>query len=971
LEFLKRVLKSQILLIAKEIYEFGPFSLDAVERVLWRNGSSVNLTPKVFDTLLCLVRNQGRVLTKDTLLQEIWPDTFVEEVNLAVNISVLRKALSDSGSGREYIETVPRRGYRFIADVKKICDTPVQEPNPSPAAEPGASSLLQLPDAEPQPGPESITAETRPARRTWIGVSLALSIMMIAGALLYIWRWHDRRHIQEATDTDRAVPASRVKARRSVAILGFQNLSGQAEATWLSTALSEMLSTELAADGSLRTIPGEDVARLKLELPLAGTDAFSKDTLTRIRKNLGTDYVVVGSYTVLGDRTANRIRLDLRLQDSATGETVASVAETGEEAKLFELVTRAGIHLREPLSSGDLSPAVAAMAQTALPENPRAARFYAEGLEKLRVWDTVAARNLFEQSIALDSQFPLAHSALSSTWSALGYDEKAAAEAKKAFDLSAKLSREDRLLVEGRYRETQHEWGNAIGIYRALYGLFPDNLDYGLRLVEAQNAAAHPQDALATIDTLRRLPPLLAKDPRIDLAEAQSAGNMSDSSHQLAAATTAAQKGTELGARLIVADARIEQGSALNDLGRASEAKKMIGEGKDIYESVGDLRGVANSLDKLAAILENEGAFLAARELYERFGQISRQIGDRKGEADSYNGLTNLFYDQGDYLGSVKVCEQALPIYKEIDDKSSTARELNNCGDSMSSLGDLHGAMAKYDDSRQIYEKIGDKAGLALEIHNIATVLGDQGRLTEAKANFEQALGIWQGLGHQRPVSFALFNLGETLREMGNIEQSKSRNQEALRLRITLADKISIAESKLALADLSLEEGNTAEALAASQSVVNVFHDEKAIDDEIAAYLLQARIFLAQKNFPDANRAVQSADQIAAKTQDIRTRLRVSIVSARVNAFAPSVSKDTAEKIKARLTNAIQEAQVHELLGVAYEAQLALGDTRAQLGEQPGAKKYFQELEKRANVSGFGLIAHQARVHAQSLTGIT
>lgn len=955
-----------MLLIDKEIYEFGPFQLDAVERVLRRNGSSISLTPKAFDTLLFLVRNQGRALTKDELLREIWPDTFVEEVNLAVNISTLRKALSDSSGERQYIETIPRRGYRFVAEVRKISLSP----------EEAASSALQVvepivtPPSSQQsleaglPDDETVIASPQDSLRSKIWIGIGMLILIAAVAFIY-FRIRHSNYVNSAATSP--APASNIKARRSVAVLGFQNLSERADATWLSTALSEMLNTELAADGALRTVSGEDVARLKAELPLTDAEAFSKDTLARIRKNLGTDYVVVGSYTVLPDKSANRIRLDLRLQDSAAGETIASIAETGDESKLFELVTRAGMHLREPLGAGELNSTNAALAQAALPKNPKAARLYAEGLAKLRVWDNVAARNLFLQSIALDTQFPLAHAALSSAWSALGYDTKAADEAKKAFDLAASLSREDRLLVEGRYRETQHEWDNAIGIYRALYGLFPDNLDYGLRLVDAQNAAAHPQDALATIDTLRKLPQLIAKDPRIDLAEAQSAGNMSDSNHQLIAATKAAQKGTELGARLILADARIQQGTALNDLGRAVEAKKMITEGKDIYESVGDLRGVANSLDKLAVILENEGDFLAAKQLYERFGQIGRQIGDRKSEANSYNGLSNLFYDQGDYLGSVKVCELALPIYKEIDEKSNTARELNNCGNSMSSLGDLHGALTKYDESRHIYDKIGDKAGVALEIHNIATVLGDQGHLTEAKANFEQALGIWQVLGHQRPVSFALFNLGDALREMGNIEQSKNRHQEALKLRTALADKISIAESQLALADISLEEGGAAEALTTAQSVLNVFHSEKVIDDETAAYLLQARALLAQKNFTAADRAIQSASQIAAKTQDIRTRLRVSIISASISALSPSMSKGLTERIKARLMSAINEARIHELVGIEFEAQLALAEVESQLGEHASAKKHFHDLEQRAKATGFGLIAHKAKTNADNL----
>jgi TolB-like protein/Flp pilus assembly protein TadD len=104
-------------LIQKEIYEFGPFSVDPVERVAFRDGVPLVLTPKVFDTLLFLVRNPRRVLTKDEMLKEVWPDTFVEEVNLAVNISTLRKALGEGPQEGRYIATVARRGYRFLPKV--------------------------------------------------------------------------------------------------------------------------------------------------------------------------------------------------------------------------------------------------------------------------------------------------------------------------------------------------------------------------------------------------------------------------------------------------------------------------------------------------------------------------------------------------------------------------------------------------------------------------------------------------------------------------------------------------------------------------------------------------------------------------------------------------------------------------------------------------------------------------------------
>jgi DNA-binding winged helix-turn-helix (wHTH) protein/pimeloyl-ACP methyl ester carboxylesterase len=104
---------------ARRFYAFGAFRLDAGERVLFDERGVVPLTPKAFDTLLALVENSGHVIGKEELMRKVWPDSFVEENNLAQNISALRKALGEEAGGQKYIETVPKRGYRFAADVRE------------------------------------------------------------------------------------------------------------------------------------------------------------------------------------------------------------------------------------------------------------------------------------------------------------------------------------------------------------------------------------------------------------------------------------------------------------------------------------------------------------------------------------------------------------------------------------------------------------------------------------------------------------------------------------------------------------------------------------------------------------------------------------------------------------------------------------------------------------------------------------
>src|SRR3954452_2999011 len=113
---------------AKVLYEFGPFRLDPSQELLVEGTQKVPLTPKAYQTLLVLLENRGRTLNKDELLQKVWPDAFVEEATLAQNIFTLRKQLRDDRETALYIETVPKRGYRFVAEVRQVktATTPVQ-----------------------------------------------------------------------------------------------------------------------------------------------------------------------------------------------------------------------------------------------------------------------------------------------------------------------------------------------------------------------------------------------------------------------------------------------------------------------------------------------------------------------------------------------------------------------------------------------------------------------------------------------------------------------------------------------------------------------------------------------------------------------------------------------------------------------------------------------------------------------------
>src|SRR5262245_56426922 len=170
------------------IYVFGPFRLDAAEHLLLRDGEAVPLTPKAFDLLLALVERHGHLLEKEELLKKVWPDTFVEEANLASNISQLRKALGDGENGHRYIETAPKRGYRFVASVKKVVDErnepTIQEQSGlqrvAAVGEQAATADEQIP-ARPAVKAESLASKIKRYQRSAL---IALAVLILLGAAL-------------------------------------------------------------------------------------------------------------------------------------------------------------------------------------------------------------------------------------------------------------------------------------------------------------------------------------------------------------------------------------------------------------------------------------------------------------------------------------------------------------------------------------------------------------------------------------------------------------------------------------------------------------------------------------------------------------------------------------------------------------------------------------------------------------------
>src|ERR1019366_7575511 len=246
-------------------YRFGPFELNTGEESLARNGTRVKVQDLPYRLLVLLLERPGEIVTREEVRQRLWPEnTFVGFDNsLGVAIRKVRDSLNDDAEAPRYVETVPRRGYRFVAPVTVL--GPVRSPDLS-----FSTGLVTEESSVSSPIGTMEAAPSHRRRKYWLAAALAV---LLVGAAIYAFRTRPPRLAGKVEALGTEAPP---RIRRSVAVLGFRNLPGHPEDDWLSPAFAEMLNTELAANGVLRMVPGEDVARVKRELPLPDEDSLAK-----------------------------------------------------------------------------------------------------------------------------------------------------------------------------------------------------------------------------------------------------------------------------------------------------------------------------------------------------------------------------------------------------------------------------------------------------------------------------------------------------------------------------------------------------------------------------------------------------------------------------------------------------------------------------------------------------------------------
>jgi DNA-binding winged helix-turn-helix (wHTH) protein/TolB-like protein/Flp pilus assembly protein TadD len=401
----------------KVLYEFGGFRLDPSQRLLVREGKPVSLTPKGFELLLVLIQNGGRLLTKDELMSRVWKDSFVEEANLTVNISAVRKALGDTQDGQEFIETVPKHGYRFVGTVKEV-----EDPVPAKAAKvvairpPLEESAAGAPPASSPPAVISGKKRSFPAIT---GIAVAVLLALIAAAGYWIYRQRsERSQTPEGTS-------------RRLAILPFQNLRHDPDSDFLGYSLADAVITELGYVQSLRVRPSYAIARYRSQ----NTD------ISKVAADLNVDTLLTGNFIRDGDD----LRITCQLLDASSQNIIWKGAFDLKYDKLLKVQDTVSQEIIGALEL-HLSPSEAARIRNDAPVNPVAYEYYLRGLDFYGRHNFPQAIVMLEKSRDVDPNYAL-------TWAYLG----ASYTSDAAFELGGRE----------QYRKAQAAYERALRIQPA------------------------------------------------------------------------------------------------------------------------------------------------------------------------------------------------------------------------------------------------------------------------------------------------------------------------------------------------------------------------------------------------------------------------------------------------------------------------------------------------------------------------
>ena len=784
----------------------------------------------------------------------------------------------------------------------------------------------------------------------------------------------------------------------SLAVMPFQNASGDSSWDWLGPSLSDMLSTDVGQSAHLRTISSDRVQQVFHDLRIAPNSTVDSSTLGRVAEFTNADTLVWGQYTKLGDQ----IRIDATVQDRKHNRTVQVKAEAANQQDLSAAVDRLAGMIRENLSlSSDLVKELQGQSFKPTSTSVDALRDYNEGLQLLRQGNNLEAQKKLEAATKEDPQFAIAYSRLGQAYSALGYESEAEQASRRAVELSDQLPMAEKYLIQASKARILKEDKKAIAVYEDLARNSPDDLDVQFALGSLYEEDGDLDTALAHFGNVLKSDPknldaLLALG-RVDCKRGDPQAGLDPLSGALNIAVQVDNKEQQATILQIT-------GIAYKLLGRSEEALRNYQQSMDINTRLGKKRGVAANLSEISQVQARMGkpdlalaslqqALSLLREIgakketgdtlidlgqryedqdkhdlalqnFKEALQIERDAGDERYQALCLNNIGNADFAKGEYADALTYFQQALDLRQKLNNPAEIAETLSNVGEAMAKTGQYDKAVEDHLRAMDLERKAGDKRGAASDSASLGVLFGYQGRLGAAVKSTAEAVQSFRELQDRSLwMAQALTAYANALVRAGQFAEAAPVLKEADDLARELKSDSTLAEVMNAEGDRAYYQGDSKAARSSYQRALETAQHAKNSEDVIAAQFNLAKVQLQEGDPGRALAAFRDLAQRASVTGLKYVSLESSIFAARALLRQKKYSDVDRE---ARRTLAQSEPQSlkllmaaeNDLLGNALRANAKSSEaaghfrdalqTLDEIKNDPGAEKSFDRADLKS-----------------------
>jgi tetratricopeptide (TPR) repeat protein/DNA-binding winged helix-turn-helix (wHTH) protein len=465
----------------KQTYRLADIEVDLLRGTLRRNGRESYLREQALQIFRYLIEHRAETVTKEDLIDNVWQGTAVTDDALVQCIVEIRKALGDDSRNPQFIKTIPKVGYRFIAPIEELdsnqlatFETEEEVTSVDVELEEGIN------EGETQRRGDAATRRLLPSvpvsRRVRAGFVLALALILVTAVALVLHfqksLWSPRRQLTETT-------LPQVPGKLPIAIMFFENRTGNSELDWLREGIADMLITDLSRSTKLVVLNRQQLRLMLEKVGYRQGEVIRLDQAFEVARRSRAEAIVLGSFAKVGEK----VRIDVRLHN-AQGQLLAAEGVNTERVEqiltdIDLLALKLAAHLgATPTDQQKKVPLVDVMTN-----NLEAYRYYSLALEKAAALHNKDAIALLKKAVAVDPQFAMAHARIGYAHAVTGnFADEAKPYLEKAFQLSHRLTDKDKLHIRAWYAIANLDYPGAIETYREIIARYPLEVEAYWRL---------------------------------------------------------------------------------------------------------------------------------------------------------------------------------------------------------------------------------------------------------------------------------------------------------------------------------------------------------------------------------------------------------------------------------------------------------------------------------------------------------